>query len=119
VGTFRVELQVAGPTRDRFETVEALVDTGSTYTVLPRLLLDELGVRVHHRAQFRLADGSEVERDMGRAWVRLDDREEYSLVVFGDHALLGAVTLEEFLLAPDPIEQRLVPVIGLMMRLAA
>jgi hypothetical protein len=29
------------------------------------------------------------------------------------------VTLEEFLLAPDPVGQRLVPVPGLMMQLAA
>jgi hypothetical protein len=58
-------------------------------------------------------------RDVGRAWVRLGDREEFTLVVFGDHALLGAVTLEEFLLVADPIERRLVPVDGLMMRLAA
>jgi hypothetical protein len=41
------------------------------------------------------------------------------LVVFGEHALLGAVTLGEFLLAPDSVERRLVPVDGLMMRLAA
>jgi len=46
-------------------------------------------------------------------------REQYTLVVFGDHALLGAVTVEEFLLAPDPVQRKLVPVDGLMMRIAA
>jgi predicted aspartyl protease len=46
VGTFQVQLEVAGPARDRFEPVEALVDTGSTYTVLPKQLLHELGVAV-------------------------------------------------------------------------
>ena len=51
--------------------------------------------------------------------IRLGAQEEYSLVVFGEDALLGAVTLEEFLLAPDPAAQRLVPVPGLIMRLAA
>lgn len=118
MGTFQVELEVAGPTRERFELVEALVDTGSTYTVLPRALLEALGVPVDRRAQFVLADGTEVERDLGRAWVRYDRREEFTLVVFGEHALLGAVTLEEFLLAPDPSSRRLVPVRGLMMRAA-
>jgi clan AA aspartic protease len=118
MGTFQVELEVAGPTRERFELVEALVDTGSTYTVLPRALLEALGVPVDRRAQFVLADGTEVERDLGRAWVRYDGREEFTLVVFGEHALLGAVTLEEFLLAPDPSSRRLVPVRGLMMRAA-
>ena len=119
VGTFQVQLEVGGPGRDRFEPVDALVDTGSTYTVLPRALLRELGVSVNSRARFVLADGSEVERDLGRAWVRFEDREQYTLVVFGDDPLLGAVTLEEFLLAPDPVARRLVPVRGLMMRIAA
>jgi predicted aspartyl protease len=119
VGTFEVGIEVAGPGRERFDAVDALVDTASTYTVLPRTLLDELGVPVARSARFRLANGRRVVRDVGRAWVRLGDREEFTLVVFGDHALLGAVTLEEFLLVADPIERRLVPVDGLMMRLAA
>ena len=119
MGTFEVSLEVAGISRDRFETVDALVDTGATYTVLPRALLETLGVVAHTRARFVLADGNEVERELGRAWIRLGALEEYSLVVFGDQALLGAVTLEEFRLAPDSIAQRLVPVPALMMRLAA
>jgi predicted aspartyl protease len=119
VGTFQVQLEVAGPARDRFETINALVDAGSTYTVLPAALLRDLGVPVDRRARFVLADGTEVARELGRAWVRFEGREEYTLVVFGDEALLGAVTLEEFLLAPDPSSRRLVPVRGLMMRLAA
>ena len=118
MGTFQVQLEVAGPSRERFEPVEALVDTGSTYTVLPRSLLQELGIPVDRQARFVLADGTEVERDLGRAWVRFESREEFTLVVFGDHALLGAVTLEEFLLAPDPSSGQLVPVPGLMMRAA-
>jgi len=119
MGTFQVELEVAGPARGRYERVEALVDTGSTYTVLPRGLLGNLGVHAEYAAPFRLADGSRVERELGRAWVRFETREQYTLVVFGDHALLGAVTLEEFLLAPDPVQRKLVPVDGLMMRIAA
>jgi hypothetical protein len=40
-------------------------------------------------------------------------------VVFGDDALLGAVTLEELRLAPDPVHQRLLRVPALLKRLAA
>jgi aspartyl protease family protein len=119
VGTFQVQLEVAGPSRERFLPIDALLDTGSTYTVLPRALLRDLGVAVLRSARFLLADGSEAELDVGRAWVRFGGREEYTLVVFGDQALLGAVTLEELLLAPDPVGGRLVPVPGLMMRAAA
>lgn len=119
MGTFSVRIEVGDRDRERFEPVEALVDTGSTYTVLPRGLLQELGVPVDRRARFVLADATEVERDIGRTWVRFDGREEFTLVVFGDEALLGAVTLEEFLLAPDPSSGQLVPVRGLMMLAAA
>jgi predicted aspartyl protease len=118
VGTFQVQLEVAGPARNRFEQLEALVDTRSTYTVLPRSLLEELRVPVDRQARFVLADGSEVERDLGRAWVRFEGRREFTLVVFGDNTVLGAVTMEEFLLAPDPSSRQLVPVRGLMMRAA-
>jgi predicted aspartyl protease len=78
-----------------------------------------LGVVPHTTAQFVIADGSRVELEIGRAFVKIDGLEEFTLVVFGDTALLGAVTLEELRLAPDPIRQRLVPVPALLMRLAA
>lgn len=118
MGTFRVEIGV-GAERGRYESVDVLVDTGATYTVLPRALLDELGIVPYTRAPFVIADGSEVELEIGRAWVRIDGQEELTRVVFGDAALLGAFTLEGFLLAPDPVGQRLVSVKGLLMRLAA
>jgi predicted aspartyl protease len=119
VGTFRVRIEVAGSERGRFEPIDALVDTGATYTVLPRQLLQELGVVPHTRAPFLLADGSEVELELGRAWIRIDGRQELSLVVFGDAALLGAFTLEALRLAPDPVARRLVPVPALLMGIAA
>lgn len=119
MGTFRVRIEVGGPDRVRFEPVDVLVDTGATYTVLPRALLHELGVAPHTRAPFVVADGREVELEIGRAWIRIDGRQEHSLVVFGESSLLGAVTLEEFRLAPDPVSRRLVSVPALMMRLVA
>jgi hypothetical protein len=66
-----------------------------------------------------VADGREIELEIGRAWIRVDEREELSLVVFGEAALLGAFTLEAFRLAPDPMSRRLLPVPALLMRVAA
>ena len=119
MGTFQVEIEIGDPQSERFERVSALVDTGSTYTVVPRSLLERLGVKPHERDKFRIADGRIVEEDIGRTWVRLDGRSEITLVVFGEEgtaALLGAYTLEGFRLAPDPVGRRLVPVEGLLMR---
>ena len=118
MGTFSVTLEIGDPAASHFEPIEALVDTGSTYTVLPTSMLERLGVQPHRRSTFELADGNRMECDLGQTYIRLNDIEQMTLVVFGQEVtdpILGAVTLEEFLLAPDPIRQRLVPVDGLMM----
>lgn len=118
VGTFRVTIQVGDPAGRRYEPLEALADTGATYTVVPASLLGRLGVTAHSRDRFVLADGREVERDIGRTWIRVDGRAEVTLVVFGepDHpAVLGAYTLEGLRLAVDPVARRLVPVPGLLL----
>ncbi|MDP3063307.1 MAG: retroviral-like aspartic protease family protein [Chloroflexota bacterium] len=117
MGTFSVSVQVgsvAGPT---YQTVEALVDTGATYAVLPSNTLHSLGIQPVERFPFELADDRVVEYEVGHARVRLDGRERIVLVVFGPESatpLLGATTLELFGLGADPVGQRLVPVRGLL-----
>ncbi len=121
MGTFRVGLEVGDPEGRRYELVEAMVDTGVTYTSLPRPLLERLGVVAHARESFVLADGRRVERDIGRTWVRISGRTEVTLVVFadpGNPALLGAYALEGLRFAADPVGRQLVPVPGLLLRLA-
>ncbi len=118
MGTFRVRIEVGDPAGQRFEPVEALVDTGASHTVFPGSFLSSLGVQPDERAIFRLADGRMVECDVGEAWIRIDGRRRMTVVVFGDEGiepLLGAVTLEEFRLAADPVQRRLVSVPGLLM----
>jgi predicted aspartyl protease len=120
MGTFSVPLEVGDQAGARFRTIEALVDTGATYTVLPASVLRELGVVPHRTSVFELADGSQHEWQMGRTCVKLQGKQEMTLVVFGEEdisPLLGAATLEEFLLAPDPIRKTLMQVPGLLMTL--
>ena len=117
MGTFRVSIEIGDATGQRYEPVEALVDTGATYTTIPAPFLERLGVIPHVRDTFVLADGRQVDRDIGRAWVRIDGRAELTLVVFGDpvaEALLGAYTLDGLRLAADPVGRRLIPVPGLL-----
>ena len=113
MGTFTVRIEVGDVAGRRFESVEALVDTGATNTVLPEAMLTQLGVKPYRRSRFQLADGSQLELDVGRTWVRVDGQEEFTQVVFGgveSEPILGAVTLEEMGLAADPVGRRLVPV---------
>jgi aspartyl protease family protein len=119
MGTFRVSVEIGDPGGGRYEPIDALVDTGATYTTVPGPVLGRLGVTPHTRDTFVLADGRRVERDIGRTWVRIDGRTELTLVVFGDPGtdpLLGAYTLEGLRLAADPVSRRLVPVPALLLR---
>lgn len=122
MGTFRVEIEIGDAAGERWETVEALVDTGATYTTVPAVLLARLGVTPHGRDTFLLADGRAVERAIGRSWIRVGGRPEITLVVFGEAGalpLLGAYALEGLRLAADPVGRRLVPVPGLLATVAA
>lgn len=119
MGTFRVSIEIGDPTGQRYEPVEAVVDTGATYTTLPGPVLERLGVIPHVRDTFLLADGRREDRAIGRTWIRVDGRVELTLVVFGDPdapALLGAYTLEGLRLAADPVGRQLIPVPGLLLR---
>ncbi len=118
MGRFTVPLEVADPEGRHYETVDAIVDSGATYTVLPASTLERLGVVPHSARRFVLADGSRIERGFGRTWMRLDGREDLSPVVFWDEGaqpLLGAVTLEIFSLGIDPVNGRLIPVDAFML----
>ena len=118
MGTFVVQLEVADPEGRHFETIDAMVDSGATCTTLPTAILERLSVVPHSVRRFVLADGSRVERGFGRTWMRLDGSEDISPVVFWDDGvqpLLGAVTLENFSLGIDPVNERLIPVDGYML----
>src|SRR5207248_2924091 len=85
--------------------LEALVDTGSSYTVVPAPVLEALGVERDVTDQFVLADGWRVEMALGRTSIRVEGRTEMTLVVFGgadSRPLLGAYTPEGVILAPVP-----------------
>lgn len=115
--TFKVSIGIGDPQGQEFETVEALVDTGATYSTLPASLLRRLGVETGRSVEFELADGSIIERDVGQTWVQINGDTAIVPVVFPDEGsapLLGAVTLEIFLLTVDPVRQRLVPARGLL-----
>jgi clan AA aspartic protease len=118
MGTFHVPIEVSNEHRDRWESVETLVDTGATYSTLPTAVLERLGIRPYTRARFELADGREVERDIGYGWVRVAGEAAVTIFVFGtpdDGSLLGAHALEGLRRAPDPAGRRLLPVRALLM----
>ena len=112
MGVFYSELTVRNEDGDRSLELEAMVDTGASFTIIPSILLQSIGIRPHRQVSMKPADGSPVEYPLGRAWITLNGETEIALVAFGDdnaQPLLGAHTLETFALTADPYNGRLVP----------
>ena len=108
MGTFSHPITLIGPNGGPLETLDALVDTGATFTSIPGTVLERLGVSAEWQVRLGLAIRR---RDMGRVDAETDGERRPIICVFGpDDApvLIGAHTLEAFLLMVGPVEQRLV-----------
>ena len=117
MGTFTTSIEIGNPEGSRFETVAALVDTGASVTTLPGSLLRDLGVSPHTELTFILADGREIQRPVGRTWIRAAGRSVITRVVFGDEdmePLLGAYSLQGLMLGVDSPNERFISIPALM-----
>ena len=116
MGTFRVPVEIGDPAGQRFERVDALVDTGAMFSVFPTAQLERLGVTPHDKERLIIGDGRSIEVELGQTWLRVDGKSEMTIVVFGDERLgpvLGAYALEGLQLAVDAANKRLIPLEGL------
>src|SRR5262245_33314369 len=103
---------------DKNRTVQMLVDTGATYSVIPDRLARAIGLRRLRRiGPITLADGRKGRLDAGTALFRIDDREAAATILVGDEPILGVETLEVLGLAVDPKRRRLIPTRGYAARL--
>jgi clan AA aspartic protease len=113
MSTFTIPAKLINPEhRERAVTTEFLVDTGATYSLLPREMVELLGLTAEEDFEAVLANGEPVVYKLGEVRIRLGRRERTTIFVAGPRLclpLLGAVTLEQFALAADPRHQRLVP----------
>ena len=112
MGTVTVTIAVGDPQGRQFEEIDVVVDTCSTYTAVPRAMLQRLGVPVERSLPSETADGRIVPVDVGRTTIRLAGLEFSTPVIFAadnEPSLLGVVSLEEAALAVDPLAGRLIP----------
>ena len=112
MGRVEITIAVGDPQGNRFEELNVLVDTGATFTKVPRDLLERLEVPVERSVPSELADGRTVSRDIGLTAIRLEGQELLTPVIFGEsgeRSLLGVIALEHALLDVDPTNRRLVP----------
>lgn len=118
MGTFHIEIGIGDERGERWQTMDALVDTGASTTSVPGSILRELAVRPFMTKRFRFAQGEVREMPIGQTWIRLAGQEFITQVIFNEEEtapLLGAMALEAAYLGVDPVAQRLIPVEGLMM----
>ena len=115
--TFNVTIQIGNLNSERFEDVEVTVDTGAVTTVIPRSILEGLGISPTKRETFEYAGGEQVQLDMAEARAMVEGRETITWVIFGEDGaspLLGTYTMAGVFLAVDPYTQRLIPAVGLL-----
>lgn len=115
MGEFTWPVGVWSADGERLETVDALVDTGASYSLFPRSMLERLGIAKRFVLPFEQADGSIIDRDVGLAMLVINDSESSMRVIFGTddaESIIGANALQEFLLLVDPVGEQLVPRTG-------
>jgi predicted aspartyl protease len=111
MGEFNWPIGVWSAGGERMETVDALVDTGASYSMFPRGMLERLGIERRYVLPFEQADGSVVDRDVGRALLVINGAEDVQRVIFGEddsEPLIGAGTLQGLLLVVDSVSEELV-----------
>ena len=106
MGTVKVTIAVGDSQGRQFEELDVTVDTGSTYTAVPRAMLQRLGIPVERSLPSETADGRIVPVDVGEATIRLQGLQFHTPVIFAEEnepSLLGVVSLEQAALAVDPL----------------
>jgi len=103
-------------------TLDLLVDTGATWSLIPPETARVLGVEPFETRPVRTADGRRLDLPLAEVRFTIDGRSLTTPCLIGAPgatALLGAVTLEALGLAPDPVQKILVPVTGFLLQASA
>ena len=111
MGLVFVEGTVTGPTGKQAK-LKFLVDSGATYTLLPKNIWRAIGLKPIDSVKCVLADGTEVERKVSECRIALPQGQRHTPVMLGeksDEALLGVVTLEILGLILNPFTRTLQP----------
>jgi predicted aspartyl protease len=111
MGMTYVDIEVASVSDPEItETIRFIVDSGATYSVVPAVILERLGIQPITEERFILTNGDTIARKKGVAIFKYKDRIGGSDFVFGDPGdenLLGALTLESLGFALDPLRREL------------
>jgi len=116
MGVFSVKMTIWNPARPSMsQDIDAMVDTGASYSWISRSRLEALGLQATRRVTFETIEGRRIERELAPVFVKFNGYTGGDTVVMAepsDHEVWGALTLESLGLAPDPVKKALVPAVG-------
>jgi aspartyl protease family protein len=115
MGQFRLTVTLFPRQGGEPRPLQALVDTGACYSVVPAPILAELGCRPLRMQGVVLGDGRTDEWPLTQVDLECEARRMTTTVLMGPvegHVVLGAVTLEELGFGVDPVRKRLIPVVA-------
>jgi predicted aspartyl protease len=111
MGITYAEGLLTGPTGKQ-AAVRFLVDSGATYTLVPRDVWKDLDLSPKRTVSFALADGTQISRAASECHLALPQGDAHTPVILGepgDEALHGVVTLEILGLVLHPFKRTLEP----------
>jgi clan AA aspartic protease len=108
MGMTALQITLHGPLESA--EVEVVVDTGATFTKIPRSTATRLGLSSHRSIEVQLSDGRRVQRELAIAEVIVEGERGYVPVAIGEEdepALLGYTTLEILGFKVNPVTRQL------------
>jgi len=110
MGHVYVDVEIANPERAGLSIRRrALINTGATYTVVPRSVYNELGLKTIGSKPVRTATGSDM-LDVSYSMISIGGKSGVSTILVSDkpgQILIGVVTLEILGLTVDPTTRQL------------
>ena len=111
MGITYVQGRVKGPSKKQ-KTVKFLIDSGATYSLLPKKVWKAIGLKPKRKMSFTLADGTTVDKAISETYIVLPQDQAHTPVILSeedDQVLLGVVTLEILGLVLNPFDRTLNP----------
>ena len=110
MGQTLVNMRVYGPLGS--SELEALADTGATFTKLPRSAIEKIGAESAYETAIELGDGRTITRNLALAEVEIHGVRRPVLVSVGEDGerpLVGYTTLESLGFKVNPVTHALEP----------
>jgi len=108
MGEARVKFKVYNG--ERFAELEGFVDTGATFTKIPKSVASEIGLQAKYRVEVVLGNGRTVTRGLALGEVEMEDVKRPVLLAIGgdeEMPIIGYTTLEVLGFKVNPVTGKL------------